>query len=145
MKKLTYFISVSLLLLHSFAQARQANHHNRKGYTVKFIEENYPIEYMGQVDTATFFVVHHSNDQVPSPESLKVKMGTENNLQDVKVLDIRTYRDGGTTEIKTQRGVFRFPTLWREDPQPTFNGKHIKVDPIGRGEYYSACGSSRIN
>ena len=61
---------------------------------------------------------------------LVVGIGGENEI--VPITEVVRFRDGGTTEITTKQGTFMFPSPFRTELKPTFDGKPITVYPWNR-------------
>jgi len=75
-------------------------------------------------------------ETVPTNASFIIFRPTENweynqficvmNGELLKINKVVRYRDGGTTEVHTDLGTFNFPTPFKPELKPTFNGKEIK-------------------
>lgn len=66
------------------------------------------IDYIGKIDWITYFVIHRSLFSADY-EKYKVLIGPLIFLRNVRVIDIERYRDGGSIDIETSAGDFRFP------------------------------------
>jgi hypothetical protein len=82
------------------------------------------LEYSGVIKPGLLFTVSSNLDN-SGQVCFSVTMGPPNNLQDVVVYQATRYRDGGTTNIRTQKGDFYFPSPYRLQGPATFNDQPI--------------------
>jgi len=105
----------------------------------------YQVEYFGEIDDKTCFVIYSPTDP-PDGEGYDhwlAWVGPADKLTELKVTQkSERQRDGGTTRVYTEKGMFYFPSPFGNDQpfasdednkkarQPTFEGKPIKRLPF---------------
>jgi len=95
---------------------------------VNGLPDDHEVEYAGQIDENTFFVIYRpENDHSYSLSNWKVSIGPVDNLQEVEVIGGMKYGDGGIIVLNTVIGTFFFPPSKRKDRWPLFNSHVIEV------------------
>ena len=63
-------------------------------------------------------------------ELFKLFIGKPDQMEEIHVNDVQRFRDGGTTYVKTDKGVLYSPTTADPKAKPTWDGEKIKeLDP----------------
>jgi hypothetical protein len=89
--------------------------------TVVGVPKEMYVEYFGvTADGVDFVIMRPEKDW--DYNSFVCLMGSP--LASVKIHQVTRYRDGGTTDVKTERGNFHFPSPF-ENQVPTFDGKPL--------------------
>ena len=80
------------------------------------------VEYFGHLPAGDDFVIFRPKADWDYTDFRCVVSGKA-----VEVKKVVRYRDGGTTDIETAIGNFHFPTPFKPEEKPTFNGEVIVV------------------
>lgn len=84
------------------------------------------VEYCGKLfDGRSFCIYRPEGDW--SYEDFRLLLGSETRMTPVAIQNVTRYRDGGTTEIKTEIGEFHFPTPFKPEEKPTFCGDPVTL------------------
>ena len=86
-------------------------------------------EYLFKLRGGVYIYVSHDKYKF-SYESFKLFLGKPAQMKEVPVLGVERYRDGGTTYVKTAKGMLFSPTPFDKEKKPTWDGEPIKqLDP----------------
>lgn len=89
------------------------------------------LEYFGRITPDTFFIVTTPNPKTSDIyyEGFRIWIGPADQLCEISVQQVIRFRDGGTTHIYTDRGLFKFisPFYRNQAPYPKdeLNGKPL--------------------
>jgi hypothetical protein len=82
-------------------------------------------EYLFKLRGGLYIYVSHDKYNF-SYESFKLFLGKPTQMKEIPVLDVQRYRDGGTTYIKTDKGILYSPTPFNKELKPTWDGEKIR-------------------
>lgn len=85
------------------------------------------VEYFGRLNDARYFAVIRPTKEWDYDDFLFLVWGEDETPESIIVHETVRYRDGGTTEMNTSIGVFRFPTPFKKDQHPTHDDEIIEV------------------
>lgn len=88
-------------------------------------------EYLFQLRGGVYLYVSHDKYNHQQYESFKLFLGRANHLTEIPIVGhVERYRDGGTTYIRTTKGVMYSPTPFNKEAKPTWDGVKMKaLDP----------------
>lgn len=93
--------------------------------TVKGLPDSFVVEYFGKIKEL-YFIIARPRDNW-GYDDFVVLMSNGLSTESIKIIKVTRYRDGGTTNIQTEKGDFYFPTPFESEKKATFKGEVITV------------------
>ena len=87
------------------------------------------VEYVGRLPNGVTFAIFRPEIDWDYDSFRCVFGADDGSVKEITVNQVVRYRDGGTTEVDTKVGNFRFPTPFNPELKPTFDGQQIEVEP----------------
>lgn len=98
--------------------------------TVTGLPEGIYLEYFGKtkLDSRWFIIIRPEENWEYTDFVVLMNDGKScGNFKPVKVLHVERFRDGGTTNIRTEAGEFHFPTPFSPEEAATLDGKPLDL------------------
>jgi len=89
-------------------------------------------EYLFRLPNERFIYVS-ANKYHYSYESFRLFTGKGDNMREIEIKSVRRFRDGGTTEIRTEEGLLYFPSPFKKGNATWDNEKIKRLDPSEYG------------
>jgi hypothetical protein len=98
------------------------------GIKITGLDPNEKVSHKGKLQGGELFVITEPNGDYSKSRVFFKK--ARKKIEEVKVISVQKYRDGGTTEIETERGKFYFPTPLKPQQRPSFSEANNNIQEI---------------
>ncbi len=121
-----------------FAQFSLMEDYNLKNATFAPLPNVRKPEYLFQMSDGSYIYVDAARYNY-SYESFRFFIGTPGSMAQLPITSVNRYRDGGTTIIRTEKGILYSPTIFESDKKPVWStDTKLKDRDFFEGNYGTA-------